>query len=149
MKKQKKNALIKWLKNDLKDWLPLIVILVLFALTMRDRWDNSRAVDLAQKQIIERVARDREAMDKKIDALESELFEYRDQLQAIDEQIRQGAEEREEMHETIDSARTISDIDNALRKSARKPVGKRTVNATLRRPPGISNSTAGVDSNPY
>jgi len=141
----------KWIWGN----LPIIIAMVLsipFLLVIFSEirsCKQSNPTDTSQKQILDHVAKDREEMERKIDELQSELFVYQERLDAIDEQVQQSAIEREKIHETIDSATTIRDIDNTIRgKGTRKPV-KRTVNAVLRRPTESEGTSGGMDSNPY
>jgi len=122
----------------------ILIWVIIFTISRAD--SDSQLIDSMQKQILDDVAQDREEMDRKIGELQAELFEYREQLKTLKEEIRISAEERDKDHEDIDNATSISDVNNVLRKG-KSPT--RTVNAVLKRPPPIEKDSRGMASNPY
>jgi len=117
-------------------WVGAAVALVSLAMYFRgcDTVDNY--LDDMQQSIVDRAAGAREEYQRKIDALESSLFELQEQIDSLQEQIQASIHEREENHDAINNARTIRDIDAILRRG-------RSANA------GPNPSAGRTDSNPY
>ena len=79
----------------------------------------------AKKQILDEVASEQAANRERLKALESELFDLRDQVDALDAEVQESAREREEIHDAIDHASTIDDVDRILRSGIPGVSGRR------------------------
>lgn len=147
------DGLPSYLKGGLVNKWPIVISIVIVVVCLgvclyllkKMQTPGPEVTDQIQKQILDQVAADRAELEAKLEGLQADLFEYREKLRAIDEEIHVEAVERDKDHESIDSATTISGVDSVVYK--RKGAG--TVNAILRRPPGTETAAAGVDSNPY
>lgn len=72
-------------------------------------------LDDVKRQILTDVERERRENEAKLKVLETELYSLRVQVDTLDEEVRASAEEREEIHDAIDHASSIDDIDRILR----------------------------------
>lgn len=72
-------------------------------------------LDDVKAQILSEVERERKENEAKLKILEAELYDLRIQVDTLDEEVRASAEEREEIHDAIDHATSIDDIDRILR----------------------------------
>ncbi|MEN6368291.1 MAG: hypothetical protein ABFD77_01160, partial [Thermotogota bacterium] len=61
----------------------------------------------------------------RIKALEADLYDLRDQVDSLDAELKASAEEREEVHDAIDNAGSIDDVDRILRSGIPGVSGRR------------------------
>lgn len=66
-------------------------------------------------QIFGDVERQRQENEAKIKALETEMYDLRVQVETLDAEVQESAKAREEIHDAIDNAGSIDDIDRILR----------------------------------
>ncbi len=69
----------------------------------------------AKKEILDGVAREREENDRKIKELDAELYDLRIRVENLDAEIAESANYREGIHDAIDLAISIDDVDRILR----------------------------------
>ena len=72
-------------------------------------------LDEARQQILDDVNRVQEANRAKLEILEAELYVLATQIDSLEYEIQISIEVREEIHNAIDNAATIDDIDRILR----------------------------------
>lgn len=158
-KKTKTVRAAEWIDSALASlmkrwWVPVsllvVAVCVVLCVLYLPSCDSLSWTDAQQRVVLEQVAKDKAELEAKLEGLQAELFEYREQLRAIDEEIRAGARERNLIHENIDSATSIGGIDNALRKAGKRAGNTvNTVNAVLKRPTGVAGTTSRLDTDPY
>ncbi len=112
-----------WLKKLLPAVLLLIItilsIIIAIAVTLRS-CNSSPEPETdyfkeARQQILDTVARERSENEAKLKLLEAELYELRVQMDDLDAEIEKSVEVRDEIHDAIDHAKSIDDIDRVLR----------------------------------
>jgi len=54
--------------------------------------------------------------EERIDALEAEMFDLREQVRVLDEEIADSVRERKEIHDALSNARSIRDVDRILKR---------------------------------
>jgi len=72
--------------------------------------------DDVKQQILNDVAAAEKERAERIAALEAELFQLRDEIAALDEEIERSVQERKEIHHALSNARSIRDIDRILKR---------------------------------
>ena len=77
--------------------------------------DGPDYLEDVKRQILNDVEETRKANEAKIKALEAEMYDLRFQVETLDEEVQESAKVREEIHDAIDHASTIDDIDRILR----------------------------------
>jgi len=117
----------------LKDLWPVLVLLIaggaimvagaLFAVRGCSTEPPEDGLLVARDQILDQVRREREENAKKLEVLGQQLDSLRFQVDQLDLEIANSAREREEIHDAIDNATSIGDVDSALKRGGR--VGRR------------------------
>lgn len=100
--------------------LVVVAIAVLIALGIRATEGCSSGAggdyfEDAKRAILEQVESDRAKSQERLEALEADLYDLRDQVDALDAEAKASAREREEIHDAIQNAATIDDVDRILR----------------------------------
>jgi len=105
-----------------------IVISTLLARKCSHVADNPDYLEEARNQILESVRKEREANDLRIQMLEEGFNQLQFQVDIIDSEIMESAEEREEIHDAINNASSIDDIDRILKRGIPYRTGGRKGN---------------------
>jgi septal ring factor EnvC (AmiA/AmiB activator) len=79
----------------------------------------------AKAAILDQVERERAGNQERLKALEADLYDLRDQVDALDAEARASAKEREEIHDAIENAASIDDVDRILRAGIPGVSGRR------------------------
>jgi septal ring factor EnvC (AmiA/AmiB activator) len=82
-------------------------------------------LDDAQRAILEGVDARSKGNVERLKALEADLYDLRDQVDALDAEAKASAREREEMHDAIENAASIDDVDRILRAGIPGVSGRR------------------------
>ena len=82
-------------------------------------------LDGAMNIVMDQLKADKEKNEKRLTELRSELDALMFKVDILDEEIAESAKQREELHDAIDNAVTIDDIDRALSSGARAGRGRR------------------------
>jgi len=76
---------------------------------------NPDFLEDARDGVLDRASERREENDRRIEELEIELYDLRLRVEELDAEITESAIQREEIHDAIDQAVSIDDIDRILR----------------------------------
>lgn len=98
---------------------PLIGFALLAAVVLCGAWFPGGSCDghggsEAKDQILDDEAERRAERDERLESIEATLNELRQAIEKLDAEIAQAVQEREEAHDEIDLARSISDIDRLV-----------------------------------
>lgn len=97
---------------------PLIGFAVLAAVVLGGAWFLGGSCDdggsEAKDQILDDEAERRAERGERLESIETTLNELRQAIEKLDAEIAKAVQEREEAHDEIDLARSISDIDRLV-----------------------------------
>ncbi len=104
-----------------KDWLKLagVVLAVVALFAMVFSWRGS-TTDTAIEMDSARIEKELAEAKARSEAIDAELFDLREELQEVRNEIEESVRERDEMHEALDDAVTIDDVNQLLRKRRRR-----------------------------
>jgi len=113
------------LKGLAKEIVPLIIASVIMGcigavvfLSARSCDSDTAGPDFledARDGVLDNVTEQRAENDRRLMELEAEVFDLRLQVEALDAEITESVIQREEIHDAIDQAVSIDDIDRILR----------------------------------
>jgi septal ring factor EnvC (AmiA/AmiB activator) len=95
--------------------IAVVAVSVLLWYAFRGEDQNSTAVEMDT----ERIERELELARERSEANEAELFRLRGELEVIRNEIAESVRARDELHEALDDAVTIDDVNQLLRRRRR------------------------------
>lgn len=82
-------------------------------------------MDEVKAEILGTLAEERRKNDERVQQIEEELSAIRFELEQLDYEIAESVKNREEIHDAIENARSIDDIDRALKRGISGASGRR------------------------